>query len=137
MRFSVQTAGNTLTTQQPQGSYVFYNDPGTAVTYHYRVTNTGELPVVRMTITDDKLGIVGTNDGPLARNAQLQGVPTTNLRKLAQELTPSIGPGDFVRVSLTRPGKEDGQGVIIVGPFAASSKRSRTSRCTRSFTSTA
>jgi uncharacterized protein YacL len=52
-----------------------------------------------------------TNDGPLARNAQLQGVPTTNLRKLAQELTPSIGPGDFVRVALTRPGKESGQGV--------------------------
>ena len=52
-----------------------------------------------------------TNDGPLARNAALQGVPTTNLRKLAQELTPSIGPGDFVRVALTREGKEPGQGV--------------------------
>ena len=52
-----------------------------------------------------------TNDGPLARNAALQGVPTTNLRKLAQELTPSIGPGDFVRVALTREGKEAGQGV--------------------------
>jgi len=52
-----------------------------------------------------------TNDGPLARNAQLQGVPTTNLRRLAQELTPSIGPGDYVRVALTREGKETGQGV--------------------------
>ena len=37
-------------------------------------------------------------------------MPTTNLRKLAQELTPSIGPGDFVRVSLTREGKETGPG---------------------------
>ena len=52
-----------------------------------------------------------TNDGPLARNAELQGVPTCNLRRLAQELTPSIGPGDFVKVSLTREGKEPGQGV--------------------------
>jgi uncharacterized protein YacL len=52
-----------------------------------------------------------TNDGPLARNADLQGVPTCNLRRLAQELTPSIGPGDFVRVALTREGKEPGQGV--------------------------
>ena len=52
-----------------------------------------------------------TNDGPLARNAELQGVPTCNLRRLAQELTPSIGPGDYVRVSLTREGKEPGQGV--------------------------
>ena len=52
-----------------------------------------------------------TNDGPLARNAELQGVPTCNLRRLAQELSPTIVPGDFVRVALTRPGKEDGQGV--------------------------
>jgi uncharacterized protein YacL len=52
-----------------------------------------------------------TNDGPLARNAELQGVPTCNLRRLAQELAPSIGPGDYVRVSLTREGKEAGQGV--------------------------
>ena len=52
-----------------------------------------------------------TNDGPLARNAELQGVPTCNLRRLAQELAPAIVPGDFVRVALTRPGKEDGQGV--------------------------
>ena len=52
-----------------------------------------------------------TNDGPLARSAELQGVPTCNLRRLAQELSPAIVPGDFVKVSLTRTGKEDGQGV--------------------------
>ena len=52
-----------------------------------------------------------TNDGPLARSAELQGVPTCNLRRLAQELAPAIVPGDFVRVALTRAGKEDGQGV--------------------------
>ena len=51
-----------------------------------------------------------TNDGPLARNAELQGVPTTNLRKLAQELTPSIGPGDFVRVALDPRRQGDGPG---------------------------
>ncbi len=52
-----------------------------------------------------------TNDGPLARNAELQGVPTCNLRRLAQELAPAVVPGDFVRVALTRTGKEEGQGV--------------------------
>jgi uncharacterized protein YacL len=52
-----------------------------------------------------------TNDGPLARNAELQGVPTCNLRRLAQELSPAVVPGDFVRVALTRNGKEEGQGV--------------------------
>jgi uncharacterized protein YacL len=52
-----------------------------------------------------------TNDGPLARSAELQGVPTCNLRRLAQELSPAVLPGDFVRVALTRTGKEEGQGV--------------------------
>jgi uncharacterized protein YacL len=52
-----------------------------------------------------------TNDGPLARNAELQGVPTCNLRRLAHELAPAVVPGDFVRVALTRAGKEVGQGV--------------------------
>jgi uncharacterized protein YacL len=52
-----------------------------------------------------------TNDGPLARSAELQGVPTCNLRRLAQELSPAIVVGDFVRVALTRTGKEAGQGV--------------------------
>jgi uncharacterized protein YacL len=52
-----------------------------------------------------------TNDGPLSRSAEIQGVPTCNLRRLAQELAPAVVPGDFVRVSLTREGKEPGQGV--------------------------
>jgi uncharacterized protein YacL len=52
-----------------------------------------------------------TNDGPLARNAELQGVPTCNLRRLAQQLAPAVAPGDFVRVALTRRGREAGQGV--------------------------
>jgi uncharacterized protein YacL len=52
-----------------------------------------------------------TNDGALAHVAEVQGVPTCNLRRLALELTPSIVPGDFVRVSLTKPGREREQGV--------------------------
>ena len=52
-----------------------------------------------------------TNDGPLARNAEMQGVRTCNLRRLAYEISPVVMPGDFVRVALTREGKEAGQGV--------------------------
>jgi uncharacterized protein YacL len=52
-----------------------------------------------------------TNDGPLARNAELQGVRTCNLRRLAYEISPVVMPGDFVRVALTREGREVGQGV--------------------------
>jgi uncharacterized protein YacL len=52
-----------------------------------------------------------TNDGALTRNADVQGIPSCNLRRLAQELSPAIVPGDFVRVALTRKGREPGQGV--------------------------
>jgi uncharacterized protein YacL len=52
-----------------------------------------------------------TNDSALARIAEVQGVPTCNLRRLASDLAPAILPGDFVRVSLTRNGRERGQGV--------------------------
>ncbi|MCX7818841.1 MAG: DUF2341 domain-containing protein [Kiritimatiellae bacterium] len=43
--------------------------PGTAVTYRYVVINTGELPLVRLTVTDDRLGVVGTIAGPLMPGA--------------------------------------------------------------------
>lgn len=52
-----------------------------------------------------------TNDGALARVAEVQGVPTCNLRRLAADLAPVIVPGDFVRCSLNRNGRERGQGV--------------------------
>jgi uncharacterized protein YacL len=52
-----------------------------------------------------------TNDHPLTRIAGVQGVPTCNVRRLALDLAPVIMPGDFVKVALTRAGREEGQGV--------------------------
>ena len=52
-----------------------------------------------------------TNDGNLARVADVQGVPTCNLRRLAVELGPTMMAGDVARVMVQRPGREDGQGV--------------------------
>ena len=52
-----------------------------------------------------------TNDVALARVAEIQGVPTVNLRRLGADLAPSIMPGDFVRVALTRNGRQRDQGV--------------------------
>ena len=54
-----------------------------------------------------------TNDGPLARNAELQGVPTCNLRRLAQELAPAIVPGDFVRVRSRGPARKTAKVSVI------------------------
>lgn len=43
--------------------------PGTPVTYTYVVTNTGDLPLVRIRVTDDVLGLIDVIDGPLAPGA--------------------------------------------------------------------
>jgi uncharacterized protein YacL len=52
-----------------------------------------------------------TNDGVLAANAEARGVPTCNLRRLAVALAPDVSAGDRLRVTLTKPGREPGQGV--------------------------
>lgn len=52
-----------------------------------------------------------TNDTNLSRIAEVQGVPTCNLRRLAADLGPGIVGGDVIEVALQRPGRESGQGV--------------------------
>jgi uncharacterized protein YacL len=52
-----------------------------------------------------------TTDANLARNAEVQGVPTVNLRRLAADLAPEIVGGQPLRVSLLKEGQQPGQGV--------------------------
>ncbi len=52
-----------------------------------------------------------TNDGALARNAELQGVPACNLRRLACDLAPAVLPGDPLLLQLSGVGRQRGQGV--------------------------
>jgi uncharacterized protein YacL len=52
-----------------------------------------------------------TTDTNLVRVAEVQGVPTCNLRRLAVELGPDVNAGEVLEVDLTRPGREPGQGV--------------------------
>lgn len=52
-----------------------------------------------------------TTDANLARVAEVQGVRTVNLRRLAADLSPEIVGGQSVRVALVKPGRQEGQGV--------------------------
>ncbi len=56
-------------------------------------------------------GTLVTVDHNLTQVARVQGVPVLNLNELASALRPLFLPGDEVRVSLIREGKEEGQGV--------------------------
>jgi uncharacterized protein YacL len=52
-----------------------------------------------------------TTDANLARNAEIQGVPTVNMRRLAADLAPEIIAGQPLRVALVKGGNQPGQGV--------------------------
>ncbi|MBV8949392.1 MAG: PIN domain nuclease [Actinobacteria bacterium] len=52
-----------------------------------------------------------TTDANLVRVAEVQGVPTCNLRRLAAELGPDVNAGEALQVGLTKTGREPGQGV--------------------------
>lgn len=52
-----------------------------------------------------------TVDEPLQRIAELQGIRCLSLQKLTDTLKPVVVPGETLRISLSRKGKEPGQGV--------------------------
>jgi uncharacterized protein YacL len=52
-----------------------------------------------------------TTDFNLQRVAELQGVTCLNLNQLAEGLRPVHVPGELLRMTITRPGREEGQGV--------------------------
>lgn len=67
-----------------------------------------------------------TLDEPLQKIAELQGVRCLSLQRLTDGVRPVVVPGETVRVAVTRPGKEPGQGVgflddgtmVVVGDAA-------------------
>ena len=55
-----------------------------------------------------------TVDSGMQRIAELQGVPCMNLNLLADTVKPTRVPGETLRVSLERPGREPGQAIGFV-----------------------
>jgi uncharacterized protein YacL len=52
-----------------------------------------------------------TTDAALASVAELQGIRCRNLDRLATGLQPALVPGEVVRVTVSKPGRDPGQGV--------------------------
>lgn len=59
----------------------------------------------------DRPGALLTLDTNLAKVASLAGVRVLNLHSLALAMRPPVSAGDLVRVLMTKPGREAGQGV--------------------------
>ena len=62
-------------------------------------------------LADSMEGCVVTNDFNLNKIAQLRGVRVINLNDVANALKPALIAGEQLRVKITRPGQEPGQGV--------------------------
>ena len=73
-------------------------------------------------------GAIITNDFNLNKVAELQGVAVLNLNELAQAMKPVVLPGEEMKVTIVKEGKEAGQGIgyledgtmIVVGDGADS-----------------
>jgi uncharacterized protein YacL len=80
-----------------------------------------EIPssVRRLSSVDSKLvglakelgAVIVTNDYNLNRVAELQGVKVLNINELVQALKPVVLPGEEMNITISREGKEPGQGV--------------------------
>jgi uncharacterized protein YacL len=56
-------------------------------------------------------GALVTNDWNLNKVAELQGVPVLNINELANAIKPVVLPGEDMRVTIVKDGKEQGQGI--------------------------
>ena len=52
-----------------------------------------------------------TTDDALTKTARLQGVTVMNIDEIADAFRPKVNVGDKVKLTITRPGKDEGQGV--------------------------
>ncbi|MDH7600772.1 MAG: TRAM domain-containing protein [Armatimonadota bacterium] len=59
-------------------------------------------------------GVIVTNDYNLNRVAELQGVEVLNINELANALKPVVLPGEEMRVTIVKEGKERDQGVAYL-----------------------
>jgi uncharacterized protein YacL len=59
-------------------------------------------------------GKIVTNDFNLNKVAQLRGVAVLNINELANSLKPVVLPGEILRISVLKEGKEAGQGVAYL-----------------------
>ncbi|PLX41496.1 MAG: hypothetical protein C0609_11070 [Deltaproteobacteria bacterium] len=58
-----------------------------------------------------KSATIVTTDFNLAKVAELQGINVLNVNELSQALRPVVLPGEEIRVTIQKEGKEPGQGV--------------------------
>lgn len=76
--------------------------------------DTPEVDLKLLKMAKEIGGKVVTNDFNLNKVAAVQGVPVFNINDLANAVKPVLIPGEHIRVSIIKEGKEHGQGVAYL-----------------------
>jgi uncharacterized protein YacL len=64
-----------------------------------------------MRLAVDSGAVIVTVDYNLTKVARVRGLDVLNVNEVAEAMRPNFLPGDVVRIRVTKPGKEAGQGV--------------------------
>ncbi|MGI6162119.1 MAG: PIN/TRAM domain-containing protein [Christensenellales bacterium] len=76
--------------------------------------NTAEVDAKLLKLAKELGGKVVTNDYNLNKVADVQGVEVFNINELANALKPVVLPGEDMRVTVVKQGKEPGQGIAYL-----------------------
>lgn len=76
--------------------------------------DTPEVDLKLLKLAKETGGKVLTNDFNLNKVAAVQGVPVFNINDLANAVKPVLIPGEKIKVSIIKEGKEHGQGVAYL-----------------------
>ncbi len=72
-------------------------------------------PDAKLVVIARRRGLpIVTSDTNLAKAAELQGVGVLNLHRLAELVRPPVLPGEHIRVTIVRRGREAGQGIAYL-----------------------
>jgi uncharacterized protein YacL len=72
---------------------------------------TPEVDAKLMRLSEDISGGMVTVDYNLTKTARVRGIEVLNLNEVAAALRPAFIPGEMIRLRISKPGKESGQGV--------------------------
>ena len=73
-----------------------------------------EVDMKLLRLTKDLSGKILTNDYNLNKVASVQGLKVLNINELANAVKPVVIPGESMRVTVVKDGKEQGQGVAYL-----------------------
>lgn len=81
---------------------------------HAEIDGVSDVDAKLLTLAKDMDGVVVTNDFNLNKVATVKNVPVLNINELANAVKPVVLPGEEMKITVIKDGKEPGQGVAYL-----------------------